>query len=168
MRDHDGCTDHGHGHHGHHGHHDRHGGNWADLAEALEHSSRLLSHCLGDRRGQSRILRILSEQNQMNQKDLQDHLHIQAGSMSEIASKLESKGLIVRSRDDADKRKILLSITAQGREWVTQQNDTAIRQRRAELFSGLTQEEQDTLRKLLDKLSAEWSERLERERPERQ
>jgi len=157
MRDHSG--EHRHGHH-----HDHHGAYWEDLAESLERCGRLLSHCLGKRRGQGRILHILCEKEQMSQKELQDALHIQAGSMSEIAAKLESKGLIVRTRDDTDKRKILLSITDQGRAWITQRDDTDILRQRAELFSGLTQEEQDTLRELLDRLSADWTERLEHER----
>lgn len=162
MRDHDytdsHCHEHGHGHHGHHGN------NWEDLAESLEHTGRLLSHCLGKRRGQGRILRILCEREQMSQKELQEILHIQAGSMSEIAAKLESKGLIVRDRDDTDKRKILLSITDEGRIWVNQRDAAAIRQQRAELFSSLSQEEQDTLRTLLEKLSADWKQRLENEK----
>jgi len=158
MRDHHDSIN-GHGHH-----HGCRGASWEDLAESLERCGRLLSHCLGKRRGQSRILRILCEKEQMSQKELQDALHIQAGSMSEIAAKLEDKGLIVRTRDGADKRKILLSITSRGREWVSQRDDTTIRQQRAELFSALTQEEQDTLQTLLDKLSADWMERLERER----
>ncbi|MBD5150000.1 MAG: MarR family transcriptional regulator [Oscillibacter sp.] len=141
-----------------------HGNGWEDLAESLEHTGRLLSHCLGKRRGQGRILRILCQQEQMSQKELQDILHIQPGSMSEIAAKLENRGLIVRGRDDADKRKILLSITDEGRTWVSQRDDAAIRQQRAELFSSLSQEEQDTLRTLLERLSADWKQRLESEK----
>ena len=41
-------------------------------------------------------------------------LHIQPGSMSEIVTKLERKGLISRSRDTEDNRKVILSITEQG------------------------------------------------------
>ena len=119
------CQEHCHDHHGHHGN------NWEDLAESLEQTGRLLSYCLGKRRGQGRILRILCQQEQMSQKELQEILHIQPGSMSEIAAKLESKGLIARGRDEADKRKILLSITDEGRTWVNQRNAAAIRQQRA-------------------------------------
>lgn len=160
MRDHhrhNGAEGYGHGHRGN---------GWEDLAESLEHCGRLLSHCLGKHRGQGRILRILCEHGQMSQKELQALLHIQAGSMSEIAAKLEGKGLITRIRDEADKRKILLSVTERGREQVTERDEAAIRRQRAELFSGLTQEEQDSLRGLLDRLSADWTRRLEQERQE--
>ena len=124
----------------------------------------MVYYCLGLGGGQGRILRILCQQEQMSQKELQEILHIQPGSMSEIAAKLESKGLIARGRDEADKRKILLSITDEGRTWVNQRNAAAIRQQRAELFSSLSQEEQDTLQTLLGKLSADWKQRLESEK----
>lgn len=156
MRDHN-CME-GHGHRGHHE------SKWEDLAEIFEQSGRLLYHCLGKRRGQGRILRVFCEQGQMSQRKLQEVLHIQPSSMSEIAAKLEGRGLIARDRDGADKRKILLSVTEEGRAWVARRDDAAIRQQRAELFSSLSQEEQRTLRTLLEKLSADWTRRLENEK----
>lgn len=87
-----------------------------DLAGRMEQCGHILYHCMGAQRGQGKILRILSAQGDMSQKDLQDTLGIQPGSMSEIAAKLENKGYLVRVRDEADKRKILLSITDQGRQ----------------------------------------------------
>lgn len=144
--------------------HGRRESRWEDLAEAFEQAGRLLYHCLGKRRGQGRILRVLCEQGQMSQRKLQEVLHIQPSSMSEIAAKLEGRGLIARDRDGADKRKILLSVTEEGRAWVARRDDDAIRQQRAELFSSLSQEEQKTLRTLLEKLSADWTRRLESEK----
>ena len=133
-----------------------------DLAGKFERCGRQLSHSLGKRRGQGRILRTLCQRGEMPQKELQDLLGIQAGSMSEIAAKLEDKGLIVRVRSEEDRRKVSLSITEQGRAWVAQGDEAHILRRRAELFSALTPEEQRTLEGLLDKLSADWARRLER------
>lgn len=127
-----------------------------DLAGKLEQCGRLLSNCLGKRRGQGRILRTLCQRGEMPQKELQKMLGIQAGSMSEIAAKLEGKGLIVRVRNEEDRRKVSLSITEQGRAWVSQRDEEHILRRRAELFSVLTPEEQGTLEHLLDKLSTNW------------
>ena len=135
---------------------------WDDLAGKFERCGRLLSHCLGKRRGQGRILRTLSQRGEMSQKELQDLLGIQAGSMSEIAAKLEDKGLIVRVRSKEDRRKVSLSITELGRTEAAQGDGEHIRRRRAELFSALTDEEQGVLESLLEKLSADWSQRLER------
>ena len=47
--------------HGHRGHcHEPHM-DWGDLAGRFERCGRLLSHCLGKRRGQGRILRTLCQ-----------------------------------------------------------------------------------------------------------
>ena len=82
--------------------------------------------------------------------------------MSEIAAKLESKGLIVRGRAEADRRKILLSLTEEGRAWLSRQNEDSVRKRRAELFSALTDQEQQMMRTLLEKLRVDWEQRFER------
>ena len=133
---------------------------WDDLAGKFERCGRLLSHRLGSRRGQARILRTLHQRGELPQKELQDLLGIQAGSMSEIAAKLEDKGFIVRVRSQEDRRKVSLSLTEAGRAWVEQQMDDAhILRRRAELFSALSEAEQRTLEGLLDRLEEDWEER---------
>lgn len=131
-----------------------------DLAGKFERCGRLLSSCLGQRRGQGRILRTLC-QGEMLQRELQELLGIQAGSMSEIAAKLEGKGLITRVHSKEDRRKVSLSITEQGRAWVDQSDEAHILRRRAELFAVLTAEEQRALGEMLDRLSADWSQRAE-------
>ena len=164
MRDQDHFADkkrghtgaHGHGHHSH-----GHGGGREDLAGKLEYCARALAQFAGRRHGQRKILRILRDQSPISQKELQTMLGIQSGSMSEIAAKLESRGLIVRGRDQADKRKITLSITQAGQEWMAQRDDREIQQRRTEFFSGLSQEEQHALEALLDKLADHWDQRPE-------
>lgn len=149
---------HGHGHHGH-----GYAGGREDLAGKLEYCARGLAHFAGRHHGQRKILRILQDQSPISQKELQTMLGIQSGSMSEIAAKLEGRGLIVRDRDQTDKRKITLSITPAGQEWLTQRDDTEVRQRRTEFFLSLTQEERDTLESLLDKLASYWDQKLEPE-----
>lgn len=143
----------------------RHGGhpNRNDLAGKFEHCGRLLSHCLGKRRGQGRILHILYQRGEMSQQELQELLGVQAGSLSEIAAKLEDRGLITRVRSEQDRRKVYLSITEKGRDIAAQSGEEHILRRRAELFSALTPEEQNTLESLLDKLSADWAKHLERQ-----
>lgn len=133
-----------------------------DLAGQLERCGKFLTCCLGKRRGQWKILRILQDQGEISQKALQELLGIQPGSMSEIAAKLESRGLIVRGRTEADRRKILLSLTGEGRAWLSRQDGNHVRKHRAELFSALTAQEQQTLSSLLEKLCADWEQRFER------
>ena len=148
----------GHSHHGY-----GYAGGREDLAGKLEYCARGLALFAGRHHGQRKILRILREQSPISQKELQDMLGIQSGSMSEIAAKLEGRGLIVRGRDETDKRKITLSITQKGLDWMAQRDDEEIEQRRTAFFSGLTQEERDTLESLLDKLADHWNQKLEQE-----
>lgn len=155
---HTGLHGHGHGHHGH-----GYTGSREDLAGKLEYCARGLAQFVGRHHGQRKILRILRDQSPISQKELQDILGIQSGSMSEIAAKLEGRGLIVRGRDQTDKRKITLSITEAGQEWMARRDDGEIEQRRTEFFLGLTQEERDTLESLLDKLADNWDQKLEPE-----
>lgn len=146
-----------HGHsRGHGPHPDRN-----DLAGKFERCGRLLSLCIGKRRGQGRILHTLCERGEMPQRELQNLLGIQAGSMSEIAAKLEHKGLIVRVRSEEDRRKTSLVLTQAGRAMAATGDEAHILRRRAELFSALTCEEQRTLEELLDKLADDWDRRLE-------
>ena len=110
----------------------------------------------GKRQTQGRILKILYVHGPMTQKVLQDKLDIQPGSMSEIAAKLEHKGLLIREKDPADKRKILLTLTEAGRADV-EQFQMQRKAMHARDFAALTQEEQQTLQRLLDKLLDSWS-----------
>lgn len=113
-----------------------------------------------DNHGQGKILKILSVSGPMTQKQLQEKLEIQAGSMSEIASKLEGKGLITRTRDKADKRRILLEITEEGRADVAR--FTEQRKLESRMFDALTQEEQCQLGAMLDRLLASWEVQFQR------
>lgn len=132
-----------------------------DLAGKMERCGRQITQCLEKRRGQGRLLHVLSQRGEMPQKELQQLLGIQPGSMSEIAAKLESGGFLVRVRSEEDRRKVCLSITEKGRARVARRDEERIRRRRAQLFSALTPEEQQTLEELLDKLSADWDKRAQ-------
>lgn len=178
--DHDGddCD----GHHGHggdcegrHGRgddhcegHGHHGPTAADLTRRMESGNltemmEMCGHMLHHRpevasaRGQGRILMILAEQEQISQRQLQEMLRIQPGSMSEILSKLERKGLLTRERGE-DRRGNLLRITDAGRAAVTETaplpEDT--------LFNALSAEQQDDLRSLLKLLLTDWIARFGR------
>lgn len=105
----------------------------------------------GGHQTQGRILKILYYQGPTTQKVLQEKLDIQPGSMSEIAAKLERKGLLVREKDNSDKRKILLSLTEAGREDVERYQRQA-KQHHFKDFEALTLEEQQQLSLLLEKM----------------
>ena len=86
----------------------------------------------------------------------QKKLDIQPGSMSEIAAKLEHKGLLCREKDPADKRKILLTLTDAGRADV-EAFQMSRKMQHTKDFDALTQEEQQQLSQLLEKLLDSWS-----------
>lgn len=87
--------------------------------DALATKMRLVSDCLilsgGRKRGQERILDVLSKEGDIPQRDLGHLLHIQPGSLSEILAKLEDRGLIAREQDRADRRIIMVRITEEGK-----------------------------------------------------
>lgn len=103
--------------------------------------------------GQGRILAILLERSSMTQKELQDILRIQPGSMSEILAKMEEKGLIRRQKDTGDRRKSVLELTEYGR-------DEALLQERqgdgSPAFGVLSEEEKEELKTILWKLLESW------------
>lgn len=87
----------------------------------------------------------------MTQKELQEILQIQPGSMSELLAKLEEKGLILRRKDDEDKRRSILTLTEAGQ--------TAAKEQQGEekpLFGALDETEQEELKNLLGKLLDSW------------
>lgn len=107
---------------------------------------------------QKRVLRILLESGPVTQTALTEYLHIQPGSASEVLGRLEELGLIRRSANDTDKRTVVVSLTESG----TLQAEEALQERNRqnqEMFSGLSEEEQDQLLGLLETLSADWRRR---------
>lgn len=108
--------------------------------------------------GQRRVLKILQERGSMPQRELQDYLGIQPGSMSELIGKLEQKGLLRRAACEKDRRSRILMLTEQGREMTD-----AVKEEQ-ELFGMLSEEEQEQLRALLIKLLEAWDEKTDRSR----
>lgn len=107
----------------------------------------------GQKNGQRGILHILSREEEITQRQLQDMLEIQPGSMSEILSKMEDNGLIERLKDDEDKRRMLVKLTRQGEEHV---KEYRLGKRRQDPFSALKDEEKEQLKMLLKKLLTSW------------
>lgn len=88
----------------------------------------------------------------VSQKQIQEQLSIRPGSASELISKLESKALVTRQRDDTDRRRVVLTLTEQG------QIAARIHEERPKeaLFSSLSPEEKTQLVQLLEKLLSGW------------
>ena len=124
----------------------------ADLAELIDMAGRLLRRRPqgGPAQGQALVLSILAGREALSQRQLQQMLGIQPGSLSELLSKLEAKGLIVREKAE-DRRGNLLRITDAGRAAIPDAPDGG-----DDPFSPLTDEQQDQLAALLRQLLGRW------------
>lgn len=110
----------------------------------------LYHHTAGPRQG--RVLQLLQKNGPMSQQDIQEALDIQAGSVSELISKLESKGFLVRQRADADRRRVEISLTDRGLAMETKPQEEILSGR----YRALGETEQEQLAGLLEKLLDDW------------
>lgn len=95
---------------------------------------------------QDRIIRILNENGgTMGQKALQLLLGVQPGSISEILSKMEEKGLIIRDKDDDDHRASLIRLNTEVKN----------EEKEVSLFDVLSDEEKESLKAILNKVLTE-------------
>ena len=108
---------------------------------------------------QKRILIILSKLETITQKELTVRLGIQPGSVSEILTKLENAGLIIRQENETDHRTTTIQLTDLGKQQALEA--TMKRQSRHEqMFACLTEQEKTTLQSLLEKVSEDWEVRF--------
>ncbi|MFC0399898.1 MarR family winged helix-turn-helix transcriptional regulator [Paraburkholderia rhizosphaerae] len=96
------------------------------------------------------ILLLLKQQTASTPFELSKTLGIDTGLMTRMLDKLESKGLVVRSRDDEDRRVVNLSLTGSGRAVAAQIPEIApaVLNERLKKF---TKAEVEELRRLLRK-----------------
>lgn len=116
-------------------------------------------HCHGGgRSGREPILCLLHYMGgQMSQQELGMRFELKPGSLSEILAKMETSGVIERTRDPHDRRQLFVHLTQEG----VQQAQRALKARedfRSNAFTNLTTEEQDQLIELLSKVRTRWEE----------
>ena len=108
----------------------------------------------GRRRGQERVLTMVSMKEGINQKDLAFLLGIRPQTLGEMLQKLEERGMVERKKSEADGRVIEVTLTDKGRERAAE-----IAERRAvaaaDMFAVLAEEEKEQLGAILDKLAGE-------------
>ncbi len=93
----------------------------------------------------------LSADGDVNVKTLAEHLHVSVGFITNTTRKLQEMGLVTKTQDPADKRRIILAVTPEGRArlealapWQRQVNDVE--------FGGLTAEEFRLLGRIVERL----------------
>lgn len=97
------------------------------------------------------ILKDLSMNEGMTQKELARNMHITAPSMSVNLQKMENAGFLVRKSDESDMRQIKLYLTDKGKE-TAEKADREIALSEEKLLESLTLEEQKELKRLLIKV----------------
>lgn len=121
----------------------------------LSHTMRFLYEGKGS---QKRILIILKEAERITQRELTEWLGIQPGSASEVISKLEGAGYIIRTLSEIDRRTTDIVLTEKGKdaaeEALMQRN-----KRHEEMFSCLSDGEKAELLSLLEKVNTDWEKR---------
>ena len=101
--------------------------------------------------GQPSILRYITDHDGCTQKELANALHISPASAATSLKRIERAGLITRTADKDDSRKNHLSVTEKGADTLRQFVEIC-KTTDKEMFKGFTQEEMDTLHKLLTRL----------------
>ena len=92
---------------------------------------------MGGKTGQQRILAMLAERGIITQRELQDMLGVQSGSLSEILNKVETCGYIMRRQNERDRRQMNLELTDSGMEAARNFREEHMKKARA-MFDGLT------------------------------
>ena len=110
----------------------------------------------GGTSGKAPIICLLAKHGgEMSQLELSTYFDLKPGSLSEILSKIERKGLIERTRNPEDRRQLIIKLTEAGVEKATQEQATRIWFRQ-NAFTALTPEEQLQLADMLEKIRETW------------
>lgn len=106
--------------------------------------------------GKAPIICLLAKHGgKMSQLELSTYFDLKPGSLSEILSKIERKGLIERTRNPEDRRQLLIKLTDEGAQKAALDQEARIRFRER-AFSALTYEEQLQLADMLDRIHETW------------
>lgn len=105
----------------------------------------------GIRSGQWSVLRILWDIEGLTQVELADRMRVEKASLTGVLEGMERRGLILRERNEEDRRKINITLTAQGRRLKSQLLPHAVKINR-KATRGMTNAETLQLRGLLAKL----------------
>ena len=98
--------------------------------------------------GQHRVLTVLGNVDALAQRDLAERMGIAPASLSELLTKLEERGLVVRERQKEDRRVIMVSLSKKGKAQAQKLLDAE--QRIAdETFGALSEEDREQLARIL-------------------
>jgi DNA-binding MarR family transcriptional regulator len=111
---------------------------------------------VGLRSNHHTLLRVLGVVGPLSQQDIAAHLLVDPSTVVDQVDQLEARGLLLRTRNPADRRANLVSLTAEGRRWLAAGDERAAAMQ-ADLFSSLKPEDHARLHDVLKRLAAELS-----------
>jgi DNA-binding MarR family transcriptional regulator len=82
---------------------------------ALERMSSRMEESIGVTAQQRMVIRWVGKDRDITAGQLAARLHVDAGTVSAACKRLERKGLLRRRRDERDRRRVVLALTATGR-----------------------------------------------------
>lgn len=100
---------------------------------------------------QPKILEFLLEVDSVEQKTIAIHCEIEPATGGTILLGMESKGLIVRKRENDNRRSLFVSLTPEGREYALKVKEIFDRNEK-EIFSNFSDDEVETLKNLLNRV----------------
>lgn len=127
-----------------------------DIVSQLRACGHYLYYRMGGRTGRRRILTALARHPNLPQKELQELLYIQSGSLSEIIIKLEADGLVEKVRSETDGRQWNLRLTPQGQTEAARR-EAAYERQVSEMMACFSTQERMQLHRLLDTMLCHWN-----------
>lgn len=126
------------------------------VIQDLRGCGHFLHYRMGGKSGRRRIFHILLERDELQQRELQEILGIQSGSLSEILFKIEADGDIEKTKCEKDRRNYNLRLTPKGNEKAIQM-EQVYEEKVEQLLSCFTKEQTEDLLEMLDVLLEHWN-----------
>lgn len=130
------------------------------IIKGLMYCARFLRFNTEGKGSQRRVLFLLRQHGPITQRDILEAMGVRASSLSELLSKLEAKGYVIKEKSETDKRNYNVSITDSGLQALEEMN-VQHHANMVDLLSGLEPAEREQLAALLDKLHTLWSQRAD-------
>jgi len=122
------------------------------IMRAMDVYSRQLSGSHGLTGPQMLCLREIAEQGSLTTGALALAIALSPATLTGILDRLEVRGLVSRERRPEDKRRVLVSLTALGRQ-MSQELPSPMQERFSDLLQELSSEEQAVIRKALNRVA---------------
>lgn len=126
-----------------------------EIIKNLRQCGHFLHFKMGGKAGRRRIFFALLKHKELLQRELQDILEVQSGSLSEMIIKMEANGLVEKVRSKKDGRQLVLKLTPKG--VIQAEYSQEEYERRVEkMMSCLSGDEQRELYDLLETMVMHW------------